>query len=258
MWKCQKCETLNDGEFCVVCGTRQPAQIQSSPNVQIERQAEEIYHVKKMDDRKDSSKKFPMGVIVALLAVIIAMAAVIIALISYRGTTPSKEVDVVTPQPVSTGENESVKNGDEEQIKAEPEKTVEPEIVYESENPADENVIQRIRDRYNWIHSISSQCEVLKNNLGVKYYYYNNKLVRVDVPADHTFNYSRCYYYDDNEELNFAFVFIDRIENRFYFDNGRLIRWRDTQKKNHDNKYNDVQYREWEEKILLDAENHSI
>ncbi len=247
MWKCPDCETLNKEDFCVVCGKPRPLQTQTSQQSQFAQQAPQ-QNIQRIEETKVSSKKSPVGLIVALVAVIIAMAAVIIALVGNNGDEPKTEVVVVTQQPQETPEPELTAESTEAPI------TVTPASVPQYSGPVDENLIQKIRDRYNWVYGISSQCDIHTSNDGATYYYYGGKLVRIDVKPDEMFNYTRCYYYDVDEELCFAFVFIDdRVENRFYFDNGNLIRWKDEFEKIHDYEYNNEQYRQWEEKILEDT-----
>lgn len=247
MWKCPDCETLNKEEFCVVCGKQRPVQSQTTQQSQFNEQVqqENVERTEAVESLPKKSSVLPT--VIALVAVIIAMTAIIIALVINSRNEPETEVIVVTQQPFAT-----------EQTTEEPVEVTSPP-VYEYSGPADENVIQRIRDRYNWIVGVSPQCDSFTTNSGVKYYYYDDKLVRIDVPADYSFNYTKCYYYDENEELCFAFVFVDdRIENRFYFENGRLIRWQDEFKEIHDNKHDDEEYRMWEEKVRTDASNHEI
>lgn len=247
MWKCPDCETLNKEEFCVVCGKQRPVQSQTTQQSQFNEQVqqENVERTEAVESLPKKSSVLPT--VIALVAVIIAMITVIIVLVNNKATEPEKEIIVVTEQPIAV-----------EQVTEKPAE-VTPTPVYSYSGPADENKIQKIRDRYNWIVDVSPYSDNFMTNSGVKYYYYDDKLIRIDVPADYSFNYTKCYYYDSDEELCFAFVFVDdRIENRFYFENGRLIRWQDEFKEIHDNKHDDEEYRMWEEKILTDASNHEI
>ena len=116
--------------------------------------------------------------------------------------------------------------------------------------------ILHIREIYNNTMAVLSECIVESDGRdGIKYYFYESydNLVRVDVPADSEFDYDRNYYFD-NGKLCFALVFKGmNNENRLYFKDDTLIRWKYNQEFTMDNAHDNSQYREWNIKVQKDA-----
>lgn len=87
----------------------------------------------------------------------------------------------------------------------------------------------------------------------VSYYYISDKIAVIEVSNDfRDINYSRTYYYDENEKISFALVFDDQKENRLYFKNDILIRYIDENKNTYDINYNLIDCK-WEELVLTES-----
>lgn len=63
-------------------------------------------------------------------------------------------------------------------------------------------------------------------------------------------SYSACFYYNDSNELYFAFVFNGESENRFYIYDDTIFRWIDERGVIHDNDYESMEEYNWNEIIF--------
>lgn len=87
MWKCEKCETINDGEFCAICGEpkpikttqQQPAQNANQPKTE-QIKSEPVIPTPITPATKDSGNKLLIGV---LLGVIIALTVLVAVFAIY-------------------------------------------------------------------------------------------------------------------------------------------------------------------------------
>lgn len=123
---------------------------------------------------------------------------------------------------------------------------------YTDDNFDIEKEVLKIRELYNATQSNSSNLTKKDSVSGkVKYYDDSSKLVRMDIPSNSITSYTK-YYYFENGELYFAFVFDGTKENRLYFKNNRLFRWIDEDGEIHDKERSNNTFIEWEKIVLND------
>lgn len=123
---------------------------------------------------------------------------------------------------------------------------------YTDDNFDIEKEVLKIRELYNATQSNLSNLTKKDSVSGkVKYYDDSSKLVRMDIPSNSITSYTK-YYYFENGELYFAFVFDGTKENRLYFKNNRLFRWIDEDGEIHDKERSNNTFIEWEKIVLND------
>ncbi len=123
---------------------------------------------------------------------------------------------------------------------------------YTDENFDIEEEVLKIRELYNATQSNLSNLTKKDSVSGkVKYYDDSSKLVRMDIPSNSITSYTK-YYYFENGELYFAFVFDGTKENRLYFKDNRLFRWIDEDGEIHDKERSNNAFIEWEKIVLND------
>ncbi len=116
------------------------------------------------------------------------------------------------------------------------------------------NMVAEIRELY-----VKTQSELKQYKCVSGFKYYNaGTLVHIDIRAGKfnggvSNNYNREYYFKDGE-LKFAFIYNESAQNRFYFENGKMFRWKDENGATHDQKSEIPEYKEWESNILKEAE----
>lgn len=123
---------------------------------------------------------------------------------------------------------------------------------YTDDNFDIEEEVLKIRELYNATQSNLSNLTKKDSVSGkVKYYDDSSKLVRMDIPSNSITSYTK-YYYFENGELYFAFVFDGTKENRLYFKDNRLFRWIDEDGEIHDKERSNNAFIEWEKIVLND------
>lgn len=123
---------------------------------------------------------------------------------------------------------------------------------YTDDNFDIEKEVLKIRELYNATQSNLSNLTKKDSVSGkVKYYDDSSKLVRMDIPSNSITSYTK-YYYFENGELYFAFVFDGTKENRLYFKDNRLFRWIDEDGEIHDKERSNNAFIEWEKIVLND------
>lgn len=126
------------------------------------------------------------------------------------------------------------------------------EAGYIDDNFDVEEEVLKIRELYNATQSNLSNLTKKDSVSGkVKYYDDSSKLVRMDIPSNSITSYTK-YYYFENGELYFAFVFDGTKENRLYFKDNRLFRWIDEDGEIHDKERSNNTFIEWEKIVLND------
>lgn len=201
-----------------------------------------------------SEKKKDKGLVflIVLFVVVLIASASVIGYIYFRNNS----VNIETPNiEMSTDNKEDEldieENGDVVSDELDTtEDLEEQEYIYNNFNVEDE--ISRIRMLYNATQSnLSSLSMDSSDGEKVKYYDTNSKLVRMDIPANSITPYTK-YYYFENGELYFAFIFDDTNENRLYFKDNKLFRWIDETGKMHDKERANSAFLEWEKFVLND------
>ena len=235
--KCPHCNSpLKDGAlFCGECGKSLEDEVEkSTPSVP--------------KRKKDKGLVF----LIVLLVVVLIASASVIGYIYFQNNS----VNIETPNiEMSTDDNKEEgsdieENGDVTSDETDvTEDLEEPEYIDDNFNVEDE--VLRIRGLYNTTQSnLSSLTKDSSESGKVKYYDTDSKLVRMDIAANSITSYTK-YYYFENGELYFAFVFDGTKENRLYFKDNRLFRWIDEAGKTHDKERSNSTFLEWE-KIVLD------
>ena len=124
-----------------------------------------------------------------------------------------------------------------------------------------ENEVRRIRQIYTNITAQRNDpyAKAWETDSGIIYRFQEDgRIMEVDVPAGHSGSYSKEFYYDDDEQLIFAY-YEASDSYRYYFYNGYLIRARYCQDKNdYDNAINydlldSEQYRDWEHAVYTEG-----
>lgn len=123
------------------------------------------------------------------------------------------------------------------------------EAGYIDDNFDVEEEVLKIRELYNATQSNLTKKDNVSGK--VKYYDDSSKLVRMDIPSNSITSYTK-YYYFENGELYFAFVFDGTKENRLYFKDNRLFRWIDEDGGIHDKERSNNAFIEWEKIVLND------
>ncbi len=114
-----------------------------------------------------------------------------------------------------------------------------------------ENDISEIRSRYYATQeNLENYTKSKDENDFVYYYNQDNQPVRIDGPKTPVISYNKQYFFDDKNNLYFAFVFDGKLENRFYFKGNTLIRWIDEQGNTHDEERTNPSFTRWESNIL--------
>lgn len=115
-----------------------------------------------------------------------------------------------------------------------------------------EKEIKHIQDRYYSLPEPSSLPEPTSNQPIKKCYDNNMKIIKV-YRGYNNINYSRMYYYDENDKLYFALIYFkNEIENRLYFKDDCLIRYIDKNSVIHDSD-KEIIVCEWTEFALKDS-----
>lgn len=235
--RCPHCNSpLKDGAlFCGECGKSLEDEVEkSTPSVP--------------KKKKDKGLVF----LIVLLVVVLIASASVIGYIYFQNNS----VNIETPNiEMSTDDNKEEgtdieENGDVTSAETDAKEDLEePEYIDDNFNVEDE--VLRIRGLYNTTQSnLSSLTKDSSESGKVKYYDSDSKLVRMDIAANSITSYTK-YYYFENGELYFAFIFDGTKENRLYFKDNRLFRWIDESGKTHDKERSNSTFLEWE-KIVID------
>ncbi len=228
MWKCPKCETLNNGSYCAVCGQGQPV-VSNNQGNNTDYDEQEIV-------KKKSDNKALISVIVILSVIILLLAGLVVYNLSDNDVENEKqqatETATVTPKITETVINT-------------PQPTVIPQKTFNEK-------IAEIRTMYYNTQDIIGNCRVETQSNGVKRYYNGNDLVRVDMPPRDGMNYTRNYYYN-NGKMYFAFCFNAYYQHRMYFDGETLIRWINPDKVEFDNARDNADFIYWERELRNEA-----
>lgn len=235
--KCPHCNSvLKEGAmFCGECGMST---------------TEEVINSKSNVPKKKKDKGLVF--LIVLLVVVLIASASVIGYIYFQNNS----VNIETPNiEMSTDDNkeEGLEIEESDDVASDEtgvtEDLEEPEYIDDNFNVEDE--VLRIRGLYNATQSnLSSLTKDSSESGKVKYYDTDSKLVRMDIAANSITSYTK-YYYFENGELYFAFVFDGTKENRLYFKDNRLFRWIDEAGKTHDKERSNSTFLEWE-KIVLD------
>lgn len=87
----------------------------------------------------------------------------------------------------------------------------------------------------------------------ISFYYVLNKIASIEIQGGYkNINYSRIYYFNENNQLYFAFIFDKLKENRLYFKDNILIRYIDESGETYD-LYDNLDTCEWEEFALKES-----
>lgn len=197
---------------------------------------------------KKGKDKGLVFLIVLLIVVLIASASVI-GCICFRNNF----VNIETPNIETTADDMEERIDMEENDDATSGVTEDMEdSEYIDDNFNVEDEVLRIRNLYNTTQSnLSSLTKDSSESGKVEYYDSDSRLVRMDISANSVTPYTK-YYYFENGELYFAFVFNGTKENRLYFKDGRLFRWIDESRKTHDKERSNSAFLEWEEIVIND------
>lgn len=180
-------------------------------------------------------KKKDNGLVFLIVLLVVALTASV-SVIGYV-YLQNNSVDTETPSIDVSADNKTENSG-----KAE----------YTDDNFDIEEEVLKIRELYNATQSNLSNLTKKDSVSGkVKYYDDSSKLVRMDIPSNSITSYTK-YYYFENGELYFAFVFDGTKENRLYFKNNRLFRWIDEDGEIHDKERSNNTFIEWEKIVLND------
>ena len=180
-------------------------------------------------------KKKDNGLVFLIVLLVVALTASV-SVIGYV-YLQNNSVDTETPSGDVSADNKTENSG-----KAE----------YTDDNFDIEEEVLKIRELYNATQSNLSNLTKKDSVSGkVKYYDDSSKLVRMDIPSNSITSYTK-YYYFENGELYFAFVFDGTKENRLYFKNNRLFRWIDEDGEIHDKERSNNTFIEWEKIVLND------
>lgn len=182
-----------------------------------------------------SKKKKDNGLVFLIVLLVVALTA-IVSVIGYV-YLQNNSVDTETPSIDVSTDDKTEAFG-----KAE----------YTDDNFDIEKEVLKIRELYNATQSNLSNLTKKDSVSGkVKYYDDSSKLVRMDIPSNSITSYTK-YYYFENGELYFAFVFDGTKENRLYFKDNRLFRWIDEFGEIHDKERSNNAFIEWEKIVLND------
>lgn len=235
---CPQCETqLNaDAMFCKECGT-------SLNN-------DELNVVNdKSPKKKDKGLIF---LIILLIIVLIGCSGVVGYIYSqnnaFKIETPNIE------EPINETDDKVVEETKKEDVSNTDVGVENNDVAEKQNNEFDiEEEVSRIRALYNDTQAnLSNLTKKTMDNGVVKYYDSNSNLVRADIPANSITQYTK-YYYFNNGNIYFAFVFDGEKENRLYFNNDVLFRWIDEAGKTHDNETNNGTFKFWENEVVDDV-----
>ena len=236
--RCPHCNSpLKDGAlFCGECGKSLEDEVEKcTPSVP--------------KKKKDKGLVF----LIVLLVVVLIASASVIGYIYFQNNS----VNIETPNiEMFTDDNKEEGSDIEENGEVTSDETdviedlEEPEYIDDNFNVEDE--VLRIRGLYNTTQSnLSSLTKDSSESGKVKYYDSDSKLVRMDITANSITSYTK-YYYFENGELYFAFIFDGTKENRLYFKDSRLFRWIDESGKTHDKERSNSTFLEWEKTVFDD------
>lgn len=236
--KCPHCNSVlkDEAMFCGECGKSVTEEVIESKNSVLKK-------------KKDKGLVF----LIVLLVVVLIASASVIGYIYFQSSSINIETpSIETPADDNKEESVDVEEDNSDVTTSELEQTedsIEPEYIDDNFDVEDE--VLRIRGLYNITQSnLSSLTKDSSESGKVKYYDADSKLVRIDIAANSITSYTK-YYYFENGELYFAFVFDGAKENRLYFKDNRLFRWIDETGKTHDKERGNSTFLEWE-KIVLD------
>lgn len=263
VWKCPKCETLNQGQTCVVCGEKEAISqdVKFCPDCgkQINNKIGYCENCKRNENGYgyvqaiQQNKKTRKNAIIALF-IIILIICIMTGVFSYfvfGKKVKNREMPVSAP---AKTENNSEKTKEKFGLAA-VEEPKEEQVAEEEKAPkriAVEDVetkVLTIRKWYNDTQNNFKNLSAVKAGTGITEYYDNVACVRIDVLADEKNNYNRQYYFKDNK-LYFVFAFDGKKENRLYFYDERLFRWIDENGIIHDNDFSNKDFILWKKNIL--------
>lgn len=249
---CVKCgEQINiDAVFCNNCGTP----VDNSPLVE----KNPVQVAKKVDRKKDRSFVF----LIALLIIVVIGCGTAVWVV-YNKNTPKEASYNYTDSQKSTESSENAKENEEnaeniidaaENEIVESKSTQSPSVNREAITNVNEKVTN-IKALYYETQNNLDGLKIDTSQTGVKKYYNDiGEVVRMDISADRSNQYTRCYYFNGSK-LYFAFIFSGKNENRLYFDSDCLFRWIDEQKSTHDNEFDKSDFLYWENFALAEVEN---
>lgn len=223
--RCTICQTpiREDAAFCPACGAKAMA-ADPAPAVQATPQRSVL----------------PFVIIAIVFAILLAAAAVY-----YFTHKPEEAAPAETPGAVRSEE------------KAAP---VRVELATPTPSPVLRNteaVIESIRTRYYAAQDEMHTYKTETNGNLTKYYAPTGTLARVDTPNA---NGGGDSYYYDNGSLYFVFSYYGTTEHRFYFENGRLVRWIYTPapaEAVYESAEAHPDFALWESRLLTQSETHS-
>ena len=263
MWKCPKCETLNQGQTCVVCGEKEAVyqSVNFCPDCgnkidnkigycKICTQNDKRYSYEQ--PHKSNQKNIIIVLCCVILGLIICLVGIFYYFVIHENNKTENEEIITTEEQINITTD---KNTDENFIIVEDEKVQDNKSAESTEKlprTAVENVENKVLTIRNWYNDTQSNLENLSTVKGVKgitEYYDKSSCVRIDVSADEKNSYNRYYYFKDNK-LYFVFAFDGQKENRLYFYDEMLFRWIDESGIIHDNDFNSKEFISWEKVIL--------
>lgn len=236
--RCPKCGTqLNaDAMFCKECGT-------SLNNNELNA----------VNDKGHKKKDKGLIFLIILLIIVLIGCSCVVGYIYYQNNTYKIETPNIE-EPINETDDKVVEENKKEDV-SNADVDVENDDVTEKQNNEFniEEEVSRIRALYNDTQSnLSNLTKKTMDNGVVKYYDSNSNLVRADIPANSITPYTK-YYYFNNGNIYFAFVFDGEKENRLYFNNDVLFRWIDEAGKTHDNETNNGTFKFWENEVVDDV-----
>lgn len=273
--KCQSCgnEVKESAKFCRNCGSEVPLRNRCpecgaplGKNAAFCKNCGASVHigtadVKNITHRK-KSKLWIALVIVTVAALVGGFAAGYMYQISNEDERETKKSDTVIKESDDTEskvkdfepyEDENFENN--AQVSEEADYDDETWHRQESETFHVEEEVLKIRELYNATQSSLRNLSKKTDENGItKYFDGKNNLLRADIPSDSVTLYTKYYYFNDGE-IYFAFVFDGRKENRLYFKNGELFRWIDEEGEIHDYELNNASFKLWEKEVTDDVHN---
>ncbi len=249
MKKCVNCgkeAQSSNSAICEYCGG---ALTQTDEFIMPEETRTELYEPHRVIKKSDSStgKNIALAVLVGAFIGLLCIACFVLGQMSGdedKDTTTSVEEKetAVEEKEATVEEKETAEKTDSAKPDEKPAPEIEEEIIPQpkEEFPVTaeddrilttgdvEAAVKKIRAMYNETQQLKLEIGYIGSS-NASYYFYKGELKKIEVPADDRLNYTRIYYFDE-EELYFAFVSNAEKENRFYFHNGELIRWIDERK----------------------------
>lgn len=121
-------------------------------------------------------------------------------------------------------------------------------IIQQQETYDVDEEVKKIRILYNEIQTkIDSLKKDEQNNIVI--YRDNNQIKKIIKKADQQWNYTREYYYD-NDQLYFVFIYGNKEEYRYYYKDDVLIRYIDFEKVVYD--YGEIPSLKWDNELAQD------